>query len=140
MQFKYLYTLMKCAHNSCHQKIKEAGISHTEHFICTYLYSHPDSSQDDVAADLQMDKATIARALLSLESKGYIERCTNPKNRRKNLINISDFGRETTAEIIDVYDAWLEDLSRVLNPEEKARFAEYCLRLMEAAKEKNSEE
>ena len=136
MKFHHLYALMKYAQNDCHQRIKRVGISDTEHFICAFLFGHPDSSQDDVASALQVDKATIAKALSSLENKGYIQRLPNPENRRKNIININTAGREAISDVVDIYDAWLSELSSALRPEEWTKFEEYCQRLLSVAKNK----
>ncbi len=133
MQFHHLYALVKYAHNDCHRTIKNTGITDTEHFICVFVFGHPDSSQDAVAAALQMDKATIAKALSSLELKGYIQRIPNPGNRRKNIINLTASGREAVRNVVDIYDTWLSGLSTALSPNEWMQFEEYCQRLLIAA-------
>ncbi len=134
MQFENLYTLMKYARNYGHQQIKEAGVSDTEHLICTFLFGHPNSSQDDVSEALQIDKTTIAKALTNLEKKDYIQRTQNPKNRRKNIINITPLGKETIRDVINVYDSWLSKISDALSPEEWEQFKSYCQRLHNFAK------
>lgn len=140
MQFHHLYALMRYAQSYSHQQIKNVGISDTEHLICAFIFGHPDSSQDQIAHALQIDKATIAKALASLEKKGYIQRISNPENRRKNIINITPSGRETISDLVGIYDSWLSELSEALTPNEWNQFEEYCQRLLEAARARNMEE
>ncbi len=133
MNFSKLYALMQYAKGYSHNQIKKIGVSDTEHLICAFVFGHSQSSQDDVAEALKLDKTTVAKALLSLEGKGYIERMPNPENRRKNIITITEEGKENIADVVNVYDAWLDQVSKALTQEEWQRFEDYCQRLLERA-------
>ena len=88
---------------------------------------------------MQIDKATIAKALTSLEKKGYTQRASNPENRRKNIINITALGRETTSNVVGVYDSWMSKISDALTPSEWSQFEEYCMRILVSARTLNQE-
>src|SRR5690606_3806671 len=112
MRFHNLYLLLRNGKEYCHSHIKNIGLSDTEHMICTFLLGHCGGSQDDVAEALKLDKTTVARALLSLEKKGYVERSINSDNRRKYILTLTKKGKESISEIADIYDVWL---SKVLS-------------------------
>lgn len=135
MDFNTISLLLKYAKGYGHAKIREAGVSDTEHKICAFLYFHSDAYQDMIANSLMMDKTTIAKAILSLEERGLIKRIQNPDNRRKNILNITHAGKEKISDVVDVYDEWLEDIESCLADEEKEQFHDYCKRLLEKAKE-----
>lgn len=135
MDFNTISLLLKYAKGYGHAKIREAGVSDTEHKICAFLYFHSDAYQDMIANSLMMDKTTIAKAILSLEERGLIKRIQNPDNRRKNILNITHAGKEKISDVVDVYDEWLEDIESCLSDEEKEQFHDYCKRLLEKAKE-----
>lgn len=117
-----------------HARIREAGISDTEHKICTFLYFHRDVYQDMIANTLMLDKTTVAKALSSLEARKLILRSQNPENRRKNILTITDAGIATITDIVSIYDEWLARISACLSPEEQGRFDEYCRRLLAVTK------
>lgn len=139
MDFHKLYLLTKYAREYGHSKIRIAGMSDTEHTICTFLFAHAGMSQDDVCQALRLDKATVARALLTLEEKGFISRTPNLENRRKNLLSITDEGKRSIADVVHIYDEWFARISAGLSPEEQQRFDEYCGRLLAAARQKSEE-
>ena len=134
MDFNSINMLSKYAKEYGHSRIREAGVTDTEHKICTFLYFHNDVCQDMIANTLMLDKTTVAKALVSLESRGLILRSQNPENRRKNILTITDAGKETIGDIVDIYDEWLLQISACLSVEEQAQFDKYCCRLLETAK------
>ena len=135
MDFNTISILFKYAMRYGHTKIREAGVSDTEYKICTFLYFHTDAYQDMIANSLMLDKTTVAKAILSLEERGLIKRIQNPDNRRKNILNITDSGKKTIADVVGIYDEWLENIGSCLSNEEKEQFHDYCVRLLEKAKE-----
>lgn len=134
MDFHNLNLLTKYAKEYGHSRIRVVGMSDTEHTICTFLFAHDGMSQDDVCEALRLDKATVARALLTLEEKGFVNRMPNSENRRKNLLSITDEGKKSIADVVHIYDEWFAQISACLSPEEQQRFDEYCSRLLAAAK------
>lgn len=134
MNFDAISLLSKYAKEYGHTRIRQAGVTDTEHKICTFLYFHSDVYQDMIANTLMLDKTTVAKALMSLEARGLILRSQNPENRRKNVLSITDAGKETIADIVGIYDEWLARISACLSPEEQASFDEYCRRLLATAK------
>ena len=137
MNFSKLYALMKYAKVYGHNQIKKVGVSDTEYLICAFAFGHSNSSQDDIAEALKLDKTTVARALLTLEKKGYIERLPNPENRRKNIIYITELGKESISDVVNVYDTWFNQISKALKPQEWKQFEDYCERLLEVAEQVN---
>ncbi len=135
MGFHSLNRLWRYAKEYGHTRIRNAGVSDTEYQICAFLHFHYDMSQDAVASALCLDKTTVAKALLSLEIKGYIRREQNPENRRKNVLSITDEGRATITDVIDVYDVWTDEVCSCLSMEEQEAFNDYLGRMVEKAKQ-----
>jgi len=135
MDFNTLNLLGKYAKEYSHAKVRCAGVSDTEHLICTFLYYHSNVSQDTIAKSLKLDKTTVAKALVLLEEKGYISRRQNTENRRKNILSITEKGKEAIFDVVTVYDDWLAAIMSCLSDDEKLKFNEYCSRLLAAAKE-----
>ncbi|MDD3242385.1 MAG: MarR family transcriptional regulator [Eubacteriales bacterium] len=134
MDFHQVNLLCRYAREYGHSRIRDAGVSDTEHQICAFLYAHEELSQDDVAGALLLDKTTVAKALHSLESRRLITRRPNPENRRKNLLYLTEAGKTAIADVVHVYDEWLARISACLTPREQQLFDEYVQRLLTASK------
>ena len=139
MGFHSINRLWRYAKEYGHNRIRNAGVSDTEYQICAFVHFHHDMSQDAVASALCLDKTTVAKALLSLEGKGYIQREQNPENRRKNILSITDQGRTTIADVVDVYDLWTDAVYSCLTLEEQEAFEEYLVRMIEKARQLSDE-
>lgn len=56
-------------------------------------------SQQELAARLHVDKATMVRVLDLLSAKGYVERNGCPNDRRKHLLRLLPAGKPVVADI-----------------------------------------
>ena len=133
MDIQLLHLLFKCGKDFRHAKTRSCGISDTEFMICSYICSHAECSQDDAAKALRMDKTTLAKAVNTLEGKGYILRGRDAADARKNTLTATEKGSERIMEIKELHDRWFEKITSCLLPEEQKQFESYCARLLAAA-------
>ena len=134
MVFQKLHLLFKMGKEYNHQKIKDSGLSETECIICSFVISHEDCTQDDVVQAFHIDKTTIAKAMVTLEEKGFIERKQSADDKRKKVLKLTAVGKKATLAIGDLHEKWFEQVLSVLSPDEQKTFENYCDRLLEAAK------
>jgi len=134
MDYSQLSTLIALGREYWHDVIRDAGISHTAHRICTFLYFSGDVSQDTVAAELMLDKTTVAKALGGMESRGLIFRAPDPKNRRRNLLRITDAGRAAVGGSVHVYDQWFQSVLACLSAPEQRQLDGIMQKLVERAR------
>jgi len=140
MDYQTLNLLFKSGQDFGHKKIRNHGLSETECLICSYVYHNPGCFQDNVVQSLRMDKTTAARALMTLEEKQLVKRETNPLDRRKKILTVTETGEERLSAIIHVHDEWLTRVMSALSPEEQAQFEALCVRLLNAAENARSAE
>ncbi|MNO21679.1 Multiple antibiotic resistance protein MarR [compost metagenome] len=57
-----------------------------QHSFLKLILNHPGITQDQMTNEMKFDKATTARSVKQLEESGYIERRTDPKDRRSSLL------------------------------------------------------
>lgn len=133
MNFNKFNMLLRLGREFGHDKIRNAGFSDTEHAICTFLSFHDQVSQDTIAAALLIDKTTVAKALRNMERKALITRQLNEQNRRQNIIRITDAGRSSVANHIDIYDQWLDTVCACLDENEQRQFDAYFDRIVAQA-------
>lgn len=71
-------------------------------------------SQEQVAAQLRIDKGAIARTTRHLLEEGYIERQVSPADRRQYQIFPTEKSRRIHHEINDISSEWEEKLTSEL--------------------------
>jgi DNA-binding MarR family transcriptional regulator len=125
--------LLKLGREYGHAKIRDAGFSDSEHAICAFLSFHDGVSQDAIAAALMLDKTTVAKALRSLEEKGRVHRTPNERNRRQNVIRITEAGRQGVAGSRRLYETWWDAVGACLSEEESSRLDAALDRMIERA-------
>ena len=133
MDYQILNLLFRCNKEFSHERIRRHELSDTECMICSYIYSHENSSQDDVSAALKTDKTTVGKALASLEKKACVVRTPDEADKRIKRLSLSDAGREKVAELIDIHNNWLREIITCLSEEEQKQFENYSERLLAAA-------
>lgn len=135
MDFQSLRLLLKYGMQYGHESIRKSGLTDTEHMLCSFIYFHTGCSQDDVIRATRMDKTTVAKALKSLEEKGFVIRRTSDTDKRKKQPVVTAAGVDSISETIDIYNEWMDSVSSCLSDKEQQEFSEYCSRLLARAQE-----
>ena len=133
MDFLTLDLLLRCNREYSHRELRSQNVNDSECMICTYVYSNPGCSQDDAAWALKMDKTTVAKALLALETKGYVQRVQDAADKRVKRLCVTDAGREKITALIALHDRWLSQVLTCLSASEQAQFESYCQRVLLSA-------
>ncbi|OKP82447.1 transcriptional regulator [Paenibacillus helianthi] len=81
-----------------------------QHSFLKLILSHPGITQDQMTSEMKFDKATTARSVKMLEEAGYIERRTDPKDRRSSLL----YPTAKALEFAPVLQSVLAELNRKL--------------------------
>lgn len=63
------------------------------------LYINEGVTQQEIAYRLQADKAAVARTLVQLEIQGYIERRSDPRDRRVTRVYLTDKSRAMRTDL-----------------------------------------
>lgn len=86
-------------------KISDFDFDHNMRYII-FIYDNPNCSQEDIVNMFGQSKGNIAKVLRKFEDKGYIERKTNPENRRKYMLNTTEKGSEIVPRIRQISKDW----------------------------------
>ena len=133
MDYQTLNLLFRCNKAFSHEKIRLQELSDTECMLCSYIYSHENCSQDDVASALKTDKTTVGKALSSLEKKNCVARVQDNRDKRIKRLSLTETGRQKVAELVDLHNNWLAEIMTCLTNEEQQQFENYCERLLDVA-------
>lgn len=89
------------------------------YYAClTFLYQQEGVTQDTISKHVAIDKTTIARAIMKLESLGYIERHVDKLDRRANQVYLTEKGRSFQPILESTLTQWTTSLTQGFTPEE----------------------
>ncbi len=140
MDFQVLNSLMKMMKSFARRQIKDSGLNDTECMICSFVYSHENCSQDDVAKALCMDKTTVTKSMQILENMGVLQRVSDEADKRRRVLSLTTDGKEKCSHILHIHDEWVGKVMEELNDEERKQFEIYCRRLLRAVRRLREEE
>ena len=81
------------------------NLGHDVRYIM-FIYDNPGCSQEDVVNMFSQSKGNIAKVLKKLEDDDFIERKTNPENRRKYMLNTTKRGAELVPKFRQISKEW----------------------------------
>ncbi|MBQ2619730.1 MAG: MarR family transcriptional regulator [Thermoguttaceae bacterium] len=105
----------------------------SQHAIIVYLFDHQsvETTQRDLEETFSLKNPTVTGLLNLLENKGMIQRVTNPKDRRSNIIKLTEkslsLEKQLTASRRMAEDAILKGFTQ----EEKQQLESFMRRLMD---------
>lgn len=88
-------------------KLEELNLHSGQYTYLLYLYHHDGQKQDDIVKSLKIDKAGTTRALKKLEKSGYIFRKPDEKDRRGNLVYLTEKAWQVQPLLLKFYSSWL---------------------------------
>lgn len=87
-------------------KLQDLGISSSEYLFLLALYKQDGISQEALSAALFINKAATARALKSLEDKGYIDRIKSDSDKRINQVYVTQMGKSVKTALYGAIEQW----------------------------------
>jgi DNA-binding MarR family transcriptional regulator len=68
------------------RRMRDLGLTRSQWWVLNHLYFNEGLSQTNLSDIMEIERATLGRLLDRLETKGWIERRTVPKDRRVKLV------------------------------------------------------
>ena len=125
-------------HRSMHSFIlyaKENNLSRSQMGALLFVHRKGVCGVSDIGDDLDITSAAASQMLERLVQQGLIERTEDPNDRRAKQIALTDQGHQMLREGFRAQQNWLNDLARVLLPEEQAQVADALRLLIEHVKQ-----
>jgi DNA-binding MarR family transcriptional regulator len=125
--------LLKHAHMRLDALSTEAlapfGIDARELGILLVIAGHEPGSQQQAAERLGIDRTSMVARLDALETKGLVSRRPHADDRRRNVVELTDAGRETVERANEAAERLEAALLAPLTPEEGDRLRAALQRL-----------
>lgn len=116
------------------KKIATLGIHPSQHHFLMYLSRKGPSTQSDIAQSMEISEATVAVSLKKLEKGNYIEKRSNPEDKRCNKIVLTSFGEEAVCESTKMFKEVDSAMFEGFSEEDQKLFGEYLDRVLENMK------
>lgn len=117
-----------------HEKISADDL-HSSHYAFVLAICRKEGrSQEELAKELCLNKSTVARALNSLEEKGYITRTPLPQDKRQFSVYPTQKMIDVLPEVKKASEEWMLLLSDGIAPEELEVFNSVLERMQERAR------
>ena len=117
-----------------HEKISADDL-HSSHYAFVLAICRKEGrSQEELAKELCLNKSTVARALNSLEEKGYITRTPLPQDKRQFSVYPTPKMIDVLPEVKKASEEWMLLLSDGIAPEELEVFNSVLERMQERAR------
>lgn len=91
-------------------KMSDLDISAGQFPFILILSEEEGITQEEMAAHFHIDKGTVARALKKLEDNEYLFRKIDTENRRRYLIYLTEKGKKSVPQIINIDNEWEDNL------------------------------
>ncbi len=116
---KWISVLYRIGQGYFDQQMGQYGIGGAHVSILLCLYREEGVTQDSLRKSLNVDKATIARTIASLENIGYIIREKDLNDKRANKVFLTERGKALEPKILAVLKKWACIITANFTPEEK---------------------
>jgi DNA-binding MarR family transcriptional regulator len=105
-------------------RIEKYGLKPKHAGLLTALSAGVVASQQDVATRLGVAPSLVVSLVDHLEELGAVQRVRDPGDRRRQVLNLTDHGRELLAECAAAARSFDAELTSVLTPDQSAALQE----------------
>ena len=130
---KFVKIINNMLDSKANRDFRKWDLTCSQHAIIVYLFDHQsvETTQRDLEETFSLKNPTVTGLLNLLENKGMIQRVTNPKDRRSNIIKLTEkslsLEKQLTASRKMAEDAILKGFT----PDEKQQLESFMRRLMD---------
>lgn len=101
------------------RKVREHGIDLTYEMlqVLTVLWRKGKMNQQDIADNIQKNKASLTSLLDNLEKRGLVMRSEDPSDRRNKIISLTPLGLQYRLQFQPIFNEFYETLSKDVSKE-----------------------
>ena len=119
---------LACGYYSEDYLAGQKDLSNTELQVLIQLDTYTDINANGIAEALWLEKSTIARAIYTLEKKGYLTRTQSTDDRREKVLRLTNHARPLLDFQIDFHQKIFTRLSSHLKGDELSTIGDYMKR------------
>ncbi len=105
------------------ERVRGLGLTGPQARLLLSLQRKPNENQSFYAERLEIEPITLTRIVDRLEDAGWVERQTDPADRRARILHLTDKSRGIVTRLQASVEALFEDMLGGFDPDERAVFA-----------------
>jgi MarR family transcriptional regulator for hemolysin len=111
------------------RRVRKLGITRSQWLVLTRLHRNPGASHSELADMLEVEKATVGRMVDRLEANGWVERRSEPDDRRVKRVYLTAEAERIHKRIWRVAETTVDDALADLSKEESKQLMSLLLRV-----------
>lgn len=121
------------AHVAVWQREVSDEVTSVQFGVLNLLHRTPGASQRNLCDGLDLDRSTIAEIVARLEARGLIERVRDEKDRRRNILHLSERGESELRTLTPRAERVDHVLTDELSPSDRAQLQRLLTALLETS-------
>ncbi|MDD2973027.1 MAG: MarR family transcriptional regulator [Lachnospiraceae bacterium] len=121
---KGISTLFRKMQMNLNIRLKDLSLTSTKAMFLFCLAEYEHLSQIEICRKLDMDKSTVAKMLVRLESDGLITKSTDPDDIRSYIVSLTPKAMELIPQARKIQMDWVDEVTANLSDLEKHNFCE----------------
>ena len=111
------------------RRVRSYGLTRAQWLVIARVHRRPGLSQSEAADLLEIEKAPAGRLIDRMEAKGWLERRSDPKDRRINRLHLTAKGERIHTAIWPIAEATVDDAMADLTGEERRKLTTLMTRV-----------
>jgi DNA-binding MarR family transcriptional regulator len=103
------------------RRAKALGLTRSQWWVLNNLFRRDGITQSELADLLEIEKATLGRLIDRLEAKGWVERRSDPRDRRANRLHLTGEVQALMQDLRRIAAGLRADALKGMAPEEAER-------------------
>ena len=130
---KFVKIINNMLDSKANRDFRKWDLTCSQHAIIAYLFDHQsvETTQRDLEETFSLKNPTVTGLLNLLENKGMIQRVTNPKDRRSNIIKLTEKSLALEKQLTASRKMAEEAILKGFSPDEKKQLESFMRRLMD---------
>ena len=130
---KFVKIINNMLDSKANRDFRKWDLTCSQHAIIAYLFDHKsvETTQRDLEETFSLKNPTVTGLLNLLEKKGMIQRVTNPKDRRSNIIKLTEKSRVLEKQLTASRKMAEDAILKGFTPDEKQQLESFMRRLMD---------
>jgi len=120
-----IFTVNKLYTEKTNDNLKEYNVTRSDMSLLIKLKEDGKMTQKELAEAKNLNTATVTRALDRLEKKGFVNRESNMKDKRKKNIVLTEKGIYIISEILIKHENFKKDIFKEFDDEDYLQLVKY---------------
>jgi MarR family transcriptional regulator for hemolysin len=122
-----LHDVARLLRTTYDRRVRDLGLTRSQWWVLTHLFRKDGTTQSELAEILELEKPSLGRLLDRLESKGWVRRMEDPKDRRAKRVFLTESAQAPMQVMREVAAGVREDALSGLSTADQDRFVDALL-------------